>query len=340
MVSTGQPQAAATPDLAVSTTAESEAPAPKISWVWHLLNFSPALLLVWFVSRFSVKIPVLDEWWLSYVFHAVRLGTATFNDFFAQHNEHRLFFPRLIWTSLAFATGWNIKAELALNVLLVVIVFAIVYQIALRQAQRIGSALFNLANLSSSLFIFSLTQYETWLLGVMGAVLLVHASVAFAIGVCFIQRLHPWTRFVLAAVFCFVASFSMMQGLASWIALLPCITLLPKESRSGRKLYLWCFLFASSVVIYFCHFRFSPGRDILRFLHHPLQAGGFFVALMGNSFCQSDAIVSGPIALVTGAAILLGLGAYVTMLRGESKEIIAPWLSLALFGFFYAAMVT
>ena len=46
---------------------------------------------------------------------------------------------------------------------------------------------------------------------------MVHASVALAIGVCFIQRLHPWTRFVLAAVFCFVASFSMMQGLASWI---------------------------------------------------------------------------------------------------------------------------
>ena len=39
-------------------------------------------------------------------------GTLCFADFFAQHNEHRILFPRLIFFGLGRLTHWNIRAEL------------------------------------------------------------------------------------------------------------------------------------------------------------------------------------------------------------------------------------
>jgi hypothetical protein len=39
-------------------------------------------------------------------------GTLGFADFFAQHNQHRILFPRLIFFGLGRLTHWNIRAEL------------------------------------------------------------------------------------------------------------------------------------------------------------------------------------------------------------------------------------
>src|SRR6266849_4732320 len=343
MGSTVQPQAAATPNLAVLATAESEAPAPRISQIWHLVVFSPFAVLVWFVVHFGVNVPIADDWPFAYFFHAIRFKTATFDDFFALANEHRLFFPKLIWTPLAFATHWNLKAELVLDLVLALIIFAVFYRIALRQAQFTGGSLLNAANFATSLFLFSLVQYETWLLGVMGAVLLVHALLALAIAVCFLERLHPWWRFVLAAVFCFVASFSMLQGLASWLAMVPCIFRLQRGERKFRKLYIWLLLFAASFALYSYHFKFTAwaGDTSSDFLGHPLRSAGFFLALLGAPFSWSDAAIPASTACLLGGIILLSFLGCLLMLRGYARnDVIAPWLSVGLFGLLYAAMVT
>ncbi len=343
MGSTVQPQAAASPNLAVLATAESEAPAPRISQIWHLVVFSPFVVLVWFVVHFGVNVPIADDWPFAYFFHAIRFKTATFDDFFALANEHRLFFPKLIWTPLAFATHWNLKAELVLDLVLALIIFTVFYRIVLRQAQFTGGSLLNAANFATSLFLFSLVQYETWLLGVMGAVLLVHALLALAIAVCFLERLHPWWRFVLAAVFCFVASFSMLQGLASWLAMVPCIFRLQRGERKFRKLYIWLLLFAASFALYSYHFKFTAwaGDTSSDFLGHPLRSAGFFLALLGAPFSWSDAAIPASTACLLGGIILLSFLGCLLMLRGYARnDVIAPWLSLGLFGLFYAVMVT
>jgi hypothetical protein len=313
----------------------------KISWIWHLLNFSPFFLLVWFVSRFSTNVPIMDEWFQAYLFHAVRYKTVSFNDFFALNNEHRLFFPRLIWTPLAFATHWNLRVEMMLNLVPALIVFAVFYQLALRQAKQTSSNLFNLANFTTSLFLFSFVQYGTWLWGIGGAFLLVQASVSLAIGVCFIEKLHPWTRFGLVAFFCLVASFSSAQGLLSWFALCPCIVFLRAGKPKIWKFCIWGLLFAASLVLYTYHFRFTRDNP-LHFLSHPLEAAKFYLALLGAPFCQWGEIFSSiAMASVMGGVILLALLACLALLRGhERKDIIVPWLSVALFGLLFAAMVT
>ena len=315
----------------------------RTGWLQHVINFSPFLLLVWFTASFGVNVPVYDDWWLVDWFRAVELRTATWSDLFALNNEHRIVFPKLIWTAAAFASHWNLGFVMALNVLLALIVFAPFYWIAMRQGKQTGSALSNPANFATSLIVFSLMQYENWLWGFGLANLLVPASVALAIGVCSLERIRPWLRFAWASLFCFVASFSAAQGLFSWLALLPCIGALPAGNRRVSRFYVWLLLFAATTAVYSYHFRFAmwAGDTSTDFLHRPLQSASFFLALLGAPFCLSTGPVPATAACIAGALILGFLLACVLAVRShEPRDLIAPWIAVALFGLFFTATVT
>src|SRR5260370_11437474 len=238
-----EPQVSLASDSRQCPVENGETRHSKISWTWTLLNFSLFFLLVWFVPRFGVSVATMDDWWLTDLFHAVGIKKAAFDDFFALNNEHRIVFPKLIWTLLAFTPHWNLKVEMMLNLILGLIVFLVFYRIALRQAKQSGVSLFNPAKFAASLLLFSLMHYENWLWGFGGAFFLVQASLALAIGVCFEEKLQPWVRFGLAAFFCFIASFSSAQGLFSWLSLLPYISQLQAVTRQVSKFLIWVFFF-------------------------------------------------------------------------------------------------
>lgn len=322
---------------------DAETHRSKSSWIWHVLHFMPFVVLVWFVSRFSVNVPLIDEWRFAYLFHAVRFKQATFNDFWGLNYEHRIFFPKLIWTVLAFATHWNLKVEMMVNLVPVLITFVVLNWLALQQAKQTGNTLLNLAIFSTSLLLFSLMQYETWLWGIGGGFLLVQASVALAIGVCFIEELNAWFRFVLAAFFCVIASFSSAHGMFSWIALLPCVALLPGP-RKAFKVCLWGLMFAASIALYTYRYQFfvvPEASGELDFLHHPLRSAGFFCTLVGGPLSASDSPLFVPFAYLAGVIILLALVGCALMLRSdEHKNMAVPWFSVALFGLLFTALVT
>jgi hypothetical protein len=315
----------------------------KPLWLAHLVNFSPFVVLVWFVSRFGVNVPEVDEWFLAFLFHAVRFGRATVGDFFALANEHRIAVPRAIWTPLAFATHWNLRVEMLVNLVAPLIIFTVFYVLALRQTKHMGHGLAWLANFSMSLLVFSLVQLGVWLWGLAGGHVITDAAFALAVGVCFLARLGAWSRLALAALCCFAASFSQAWGLASWMALVPCVVLLASGKEKWSMLLAWLAAFIGTAGLYFYHFHFmqSAGSPV-GFLSHPLHSAAFFVALLGTSFCQiGGAEVSVPLAFVTGAVVLAVLGAcLVTLRRYERRDVIAPWVSVALFGLLFAAMVT
>lgn len=344
MKSTAEPEVPLISNEPQKPTSEQSGALPaRTAWLWHLLSFSPFVVLVWFVAHFGVNVPIADDWPFAHFFHAIRFKTSTFNDFFDLANEHRLLIPKLIWTPLAFATHWNLKAELTLNLILALIVFAVFYRLALHHAERSQNNLLNTANVATSILFFSLIQYDTWLLGIMGAVLMVHALLTLAIGVCFVERLNPWSRFTLASLFCVLASFSMLQGLASWLAMIPCIMWLQKGERNPRKLYIWLLLFAASWAVYSYHFRFAAWTSDLssEVLAHPLRSAAFFLALLGAPFSLQDAGIPVSTACLLGGVILFAwLGCVFMLRRHPQKEMIAPWLSVGIFGVLYAAMVT
>src|SRR6476646_5984332 len=83
------------------------------TFIKGVLILAPPLLIGILIFKNRVNLPVLDEWnGTAPLFEKMADGTLGIADFFAQHNEHRIFFPRLIFFTLGRLTHWNIRAEL------------------------------------------------------------------------------------------------------------------------------------------------------------------------------------------------------------------------------------
>ena len=69
-------------------------------------------LPVSFARRFDVESPQEDHFLLIPLFHRIHTGEAECADFFAQHKGvHRVVFPKLLLSALAFASNWRITYE-------------------------------------------------------------------------------------------------------------------------------------------------------------------------------------------------------------------------------------
>jgi hypothetical protein len=327
----------------------------------------PIALLLWFVSSFGVNLPFWDEIGWTDIFNKVSQGKATFADFFNQHNEHRMFFPRLIATALAFATKWDIRYELYFSVFLGILTFLALYKIAANQRKTEGKGLFHLANILTCMLVFSLVQWENWLWGFQIAWVLINACVAIAICIAVAPAWKPRTRLAGAAVFCFIASFSSAHGLLSWLALVPAVAAIPGNSQQKRKRMVgWMALFALSAAIYSIGYQKPPYHpDIFYFLKHPLLAGAYFFSLLGSPLVaginpytlidypafknlystSSVPAYAANLAPVVGGIIFctylfFALHFFSQKCEPKFKIAAAPWLSLGLFAVFYALLNT
>src|ERR1041384_6398064 len=99
----------------------------------------PAIWLGYLMFKYAVDVPFGDQWdGIAPLFAKMRSGTLGFSDFFAFHNEHRIFFPRLLIFSLAKLTNWNVRAEVALIWVLACLCALNVWRLA--RATGFGSA--------------------------------------------------------------------------------------------------------------------------------------------------------------------------------------------------------
>lgn len=55
----------------------------------------PIVFLCTLVHSFGVNVPFWDDWEMVPLFQKYDAGNLTLSDLLAQHNEHRIFFPRM-----------------------------------------------------------------------------------------------------------------------------------------------------------------------------------------------------------------------------------------------------
>ena len=79
-----------------------------VSW---LLVPIPAALPYLYVRAFGVNVVFADAWDMVLVFRKFFSGRLTFADLYAQHNEHRMFFPKGA-EPLGLLTRYNNVAEM------------------------------------------------------------------------------------------------------------------------------------------------------------------------------------------------------------------------------------
>jgi hypothetical protein len=334
------------------------------------LYLIPVLLLIGFVANFSVNVPVDDEWRLASLFEKIAAGNVNFNDFWALHSNHRIVFPKIIIVVLAFVSQWNINYPLCFSIGLAAITFIAIYKLSSMQVHNAGDNLFHLANILTCILIFSLVQHENWLWGFQLAWFLVNLCFVAAVyvlnandkllpNIAVFYRMKysretalpcplsgretalpcPYDiKISIAALFCFIASFSLAQGLLSWLAAIPAVAVVEGNPTQKRKrLIIWMLLFVATCVLYSIDYHPTRKTSIISLLSKPLEVIDYFLSLLGS-----------PIVRLSGISALVGLLIFASFLffgfhfgkkSSEHPEAV-PWLSIGLFSILSTLVIT
>ena len=256
-----------------------------ILWITFVLSIIPAMVLGILILKYSVNVPIQDQWHIASIFKKINEGTITFSDLIAQHNESRKIFPRLIFITLAYLTNWNIKYEMLVIFLLACIVALNIYYLN-RLTLGISPVKALLIAFISNIFIFSPIQYENWLWGIQIVVFIPITCITTSILIGY-SRLHPTAKFLICMTLATISTFSYANGLLSWVVVLPVLALAKLKTDSeffpNKWLYLlWIFGFTINISLYFYNYHqpiSNPG--LAAGLKYPYQTLQYFLAFLG-----------------------------------------------------------
>lgn len=295
----------------------------------------PALWTGWLVYRYGVDTPLADEWDTTRLFiEKSENGTLRLSDFFAFHNEHRIFFPGLLTFALAHLTAWNVRAELLVIWILTCLCSLNLWLTARQTGWRNAPARHWLL-LGANVLLFSPLQWENFLWGFQIGFLLPLAAMIACLWIPLSLR-RPFD-FLGSAFLCLVSTFSIASGFASWFLAAPLLLLWNGKGRSRHEAFWrvgWSALALASICFYFRGYaRPTAHPDPLEALQHPFLAMQFLLAYLGNPFGAAIGFGAENLASMIGAALLLpliGAGIYLWQHRRD-RTLLAralPWFSL------------
>jgi hypothetical protein len=287
------------------------------------------------VARLSVNVPFSDEWELVPLLQKQAAGSLRWADVWAQHNEHRSFFPELIMLRMARFTHWNIRAEVLVNVLLAAVTLAVLLFLLQRTVGPLGRGPYAVAVVLFSWMLFSPRQWENWLWGWQMAWYLSNlgAVVAAALLSEWPDRWPSWLGVACAGAAATFASFSLAAGLCAWASLLV-IFALRKRLRHG--LPIWILFAVATFALYLDNYRLSAGAGIGYALRHPVAFAAYFFAYLGAPVAGKELV-----SIVAGVLICVTLVVSCAYLARRHLEVLrrgAAWVALALYGMFGAAI--
>lgn len=206
-----------------------------------LLSLVPLAYLVKHALDYAVDLPVIDDWCLVPLLEKSYLGQLGFADFWAQHNEHRPIFPRLVMLAVARLSGWNTAYALWSNLFFALVTFCLLaYQVwrAGRRGASPGSSMWILPLIST--LVFSTAQWENWFM-VFTVQIFMNTCAVVAGAVLLGGDRFRWTRVGLAFLCGVVATYSWANGLLFWpVGFLALLLLGYRDSRQRLQvLALW-----------------------------------------------------------------------------------------------------
>jgi hypothetical protein len=171
------------------------------------------------IIHFGVNTPYWDQWEMVPRIQALHTHTQGFNDLWAAHNEHRIFFPWLVSLTLAMLTHWNIGVEIMAG-----FGFALISSIllALITVRTIRQPLFRIMAIALiSFWFFSPIQAENWIWGWQLEWFMVIAAVITTIFLLTrtqdLELRINKALFAAAIISAGIATFSLAAGIFVWI---------------------------------------------------------------------------------------------------------------------------
>lgn len=280
----------------------------------------PPLLLAACVYAWGVDVPYWDQWVMAPLMDRLFSGRLDLADVWSQHNDHRVFFPRLLMLGLARLSGWDVRWEMAASVAAAAAILLAAVRLAPPERRRLAAPAF-------SLLVFNLNQWESWAWGLQLVVFVNAAAVAgglalLAAGAGRARNLAG------AAALGTVASYSFANGLLFWPLSLP-LVLLPREGRRRRTL-AWCAVAAAVTAVFFVGYDAQAGSSPAV----PASAVGLarFAAYVAVFLGAPVFAYDGKLA---GAGGVLAAAAFAVLAARRVRERPAaawPWIVLAGYG--------
>lgn len=298
-----------------------------------LLTSLPILFVALYIYRFGVNIPFNDQWTMVSLLIKQQQGLLTIMDLFAQHNEHRPFFPRLIWMTLASFTDYNVNVELWVNFLMALGTFLFFIRQAMKTWDTAGTTWSPFLIPLLSLLVFNTGQYESWLQGFQTIMFLGMACVL--IGFFLLADHSRTSNFVAAILLGVVATFSMVNGLLYWLIGLGVLIATASQNTRTLKLSLWL-LCSSICLVLFLKGWISQGSNPSYIFTHPVQALVFILNFLGAPINTMEQF-----AWKFGC---VGLGLFILMthhiITSRVWKEVVPYLGIILFVLFSTLIVT
>ena len=267
---------------------------------------------VFAVYRLHVVLPIWDAWFMVADAQLVRAGTYGWTELTRQHNEHRLLFPRLLFLLDQAWFAMSDRDLLAEIFALQAVTAAALVRLGLRlcQDRRFGAILASFV----IAVLFSLDQeqnltsgFQVQFVGVFTAAVLgavAHADGLDRLGTGAlggVARPGGWLRLALAGAACWVATFTMANGVLLGVVLVALALILHAPWRATLATLL-CAGAPAAAFLY--HYRLgSQSGSFADMLADPLAYAAFLLGYLGNPAGTDLAI-----AQVFGAAGLLGFG--------------------------------
>ncbi|HEV3410193.1 MAG TPA: hypothetical protein VG095_07855 [Chthoniobacterales bacterium] len=288
---------------------------------------APAILLLGWINRYGINVPVGDEWALVPFFEKWRNHQLTFADLYRQHNEHRILVPKLIYLAFADLTNWNLRAEMFFSATLCAGTSAGIY-VLLRRTVGGPPGKVLLIWAAANLLLFSPAQAQNWLWGFQLQMFI--PNLCFVMTLVVLTSEWKWNaKFAASVLLSAVATFSFGAGLLLW----PVIALfLALRGESRWRVAAWLVVGAVVVALYLPgYYRVPrPQPSTGNWLEYP----GYFLAFLGGALVRRAggelpvaAMIIGTVALAFYAFMF----AYFLRARGEVLRKAASWLVFAPF---------
>jgi hypothetical protein len=301
---------------------------------------APMVVLAVLIDRYGVNMPFSDQWMFVEMIRESKTTGLTAADFFAQHGEQRMFFPRVIMILLAYLTDWNIRAELFVNLALAAGIFGGLLFALLRTLRSIGWWAV-LPAVGLSLAVFSPVQWEDWFWGWQISWFL--PLFCFVVAACVLwawpESRPAWPAMLIASAAAIVGQLSLLSGTLIWVMCLPIILV---RAKLRRLAWLWGALGVLCTVGYMYRYvspanmadmHATPGE----LLDDPKRPVAYLLYLLGRPVLDAEP------SYTVGAAFLVAYGlsaGYLLLRRRDRWEAASIWLAVATYALAAGSLTT
>jgi hypothetical protein len=230
---------------------------------------------------FGVNVIYWDQWsFLADPLSHWYNGSLSFQDLFAQHNEHRIFFPRIVMIGIAAVTSYNNLAEMVCIYTLLLINLILIYEIYQIGTQWSWKSL--MFFIPVAWLIFSLHQCASLLTGFQISSFL--CVTGFLITILFLDRSKGLDWYFAGAILGgILSSFSFMTGLLVWPVGFLFIIL--KDWKINRHLLVWLSMSLLTFITFFIDYTWPGGHSsaVFSILAKPFDAMSYFLVCNGGA---------------------------------------------------------